>query len=494
MPHTTYAALDLGSNSFHLLICRQTEGALMVIDRLRERVQLAAGLDATERLTPESMELALGCLERFGQRLATFHPERVRVVGTSTLRRAINRDDFIARGSQLLGHPIEVVSGHEEARLVYLGVTRTLPDEGRRLVVDIGGGSTESILGTGPVVERADSLSMGCVSWSQRYFEGGKLTAKAFEEAFVAARLELGGLKRFYRELGFGLCHGSSGTINAIQAILTANGWGEHAITPDGLLRLEQTLIAAGKIEGLELPGLTRDRRDVIAGGLAILRAVFRTFRVERMIASKAALREGVVYDLMGRGALEDVREITVERMRERFHADAAQADRVEKLALALFEQLSEPWRLDPKLDADALVVAAQLHEIGKAVSFSGHHRHGAYLVAHADMPGFAQGEQAFVAALLANQRRKLAPARLADYKVSRVEEALQLTVLLRIAVALTRTRSPEPRPDVRARASGPNLHLHFPSGWLDARPLTRADLENEAKAFAGAGVTLTWS
>lgn len=494
-PEITYAAVDLGSNSFHLVICRPSGRGLLVIDRLREKVQLAAGLDATGRLTPEAMDVALRCLERFGQRLDAFHPERVRIVGTSTLRRALNRDEFLARARNVLGHPIDVVCGQEEARLVYLGVTRSLHESrGKRLVIDIGGGSTESIVGDGPVLLHADSLSMGCVSWSLRFFEGGRITAKNMEEAGVAARLELGPIKRLYRESGFETCYGSSGTINTIQQVLTANGWAEHAITREGLARLEAAIIQIGKMEALDLPGLSRDRRDTLPGGLAILKALFRSFKIERMLASKAALREGVVFDLMGRDHDDDVREVTVERMRQRFHADAAQADRVEKLALALFEQVQAGWGLDPKTDADALMVASQLHEIGKAVSFSGHHKHGAYLVANADMPGFAQGEQAFVAALLFNQRRKLNTQRLAEYGVQRTEAALKLTVVLRLAVTLTRTRSPEPRPEVIIRAEGQHVHLHFPTDWLDARPLTRADLDIESKTLAAAGFTLSWS
>lgn len=494
-PEVTYAAVDLGSNSFHMVICRPSGRGLLVIDRLRERVQLAAGLDATGRLTPAAMDVAIACLEKFGQRLDAFHPDRVRIVGTNTLRKALNRDEFLARARNVLGHPIDVVCGQEEARLVYLGVTRSLPDaRGRRLVIDIGGGSTESIIGDGPVVVQADSLGMGCVSWSLRFFEGGRITAKAMEEATVAARLELGPIKRLYREAGVESCFGSSGTINAIQQVLTANGWAEHAITREGLSKLEDAVVKIGKVEALDLPGLSRDRRDVLPGGLAVLLAVFRAFKIDRMVASKAALREGVVFDLMGRDHDDDVREVTVERMRQRFHADAAQADRVEKLAFALFEQVQGPWSLDPGPDADALTVASQLHEIGKAVSFSGHHKHGAYLVANADMPGFAQGEQAFVAALLFNQRRKLNLQKISEYGVQRVDAALKLTVLLRLAVALTRTRSPDPRPELSIRVEGNHVHLHFPDGWLDARPLTRADLEIEDKVLAAAGFTLTWS
>ncbi len=495
MPDTTYAAVDLGSNSFHLVITRADGGGLQVVDKLKERVQLAAGLDAADRLSEEAQWRALASLRRFGQRLATFSPERVRVVATSTLRRAVNQRTFLALAREALGHPIEIISGQEEARLVFLGVNRSIEDTlGRRLVVDIGGGSTECIVGEVDQVDRADSLHMGCVSWTRQFFPRGIITAEALAEATIAARLELGPVHRLYRELGWDVCYGSSGTINAVQSVITESGWGHHSIRRDSLDVLGEALLRAGHVSAIDLPGLKPERREVLVGGYAVLSGVFRALKIEEMVASKAALREGVVFDLLGRAHHDDVRERTVQRLRTRFDADAGQAARVEAVALSLLAQVGPALGLDQAESARYLRWAAQLHEIGKAVSFSGHHKHGAYLVAHADMPGFSQGEQALLAALLMGHRRKYKREQIEALGVSRFEFIERLLVVLRLAVSLNRTRNPEARPEMSLTVEGAQLTLGCPPRYLADRPLTRADLETEAKVFAGLGFVLTWA
>lgn len=495
MPDHTYAAVDLGSNSFHMKVARVHDGQIQIVDRIKERVRLAAGLDSAHRLSEESQWRALAALRRFGQRLEELAPEHVRVVGTNTLRKAINRATFLAQAEEALGHPVEVISGHEEARLVYLGVTRGIEDDGgRRLVVDIGGGSTECIVGDGDEVIRADSLYMGCVSYTQRFFANGRITAKALDEAVIATRLELGPVHRLYRDLGWAVCYGSSGTINAVQTVITENGWGDHEITKAGLDKLGAALVAAGSISNLDLPGLKPERRDVLVGGYAVLRGVFRALRIERMQASKSALREGVIVDLLGREAEQDVRERAVVRLATRFGADTDQAGRVAWMAEHLLRQAAPAWGLDADEAGRHLRWAASLHEIGKAVAFNGHHKHGAYLVAHADMPGFNQGEQALLAALVLGHRRKYKRERMTELGVRRFDYIEKLTMLLRLAVSLNRTRSPNRRPEVALRIEGDRLVLDFPERWLVERPLTRADLETEAQVFAGLGWTLAWA
>ncbi len=492
---TVVAALDLGSNSFHLVVARVIESRVHVVDKLKERVQLAAGLDEDNVLDEGAQQRALECLARFGHRLASLEPAQVRAVGTNTLRKAVNGDVFVEAAEAALGHPIEVVSGQEEARLVYVGVAGSIHEGGggRRLVVDIGGGSTECIIGVGPSLVRADSLYMGCVGYTRRFFDDGRITPKRMQRAITAARLEFGSIHRMYKGLGWAQCYGSSGTVAAIERVLTENHWSDHCITQEGLDALEAALFEAGHARDLALPGLKADRAPVLAGGYAILAAVFRSLEVERMVASTGALREGVLQDLLGRVHGGDVREETVSHMRQRYAADVAQAQRVERTALALLAQAAVAWALDVDEATRMLRWAAQLHEIGKAISYAGYHRHGAYLVQHSDMPGFSKGEKSLLAALVLAQRRKLVDARLGALVTSRQKVVRRLGTLLRIAVQLNRTRSQNPPPTVDLAVKGDTLHLIFPEVWLDERPLTRADLEEETARLAAAKMKLTW-
>ncbi len=495
MSRSTVAALDLGSNSFHLVVGHEVDGELHIVDKLKERVQLAAGLDADNLLGEEAQTRAFEALERFGQRLREVAPQQVRVVGTNTLRKATNRDAFVEQAAQVLGHPIDVVSGREEARLVYAGVVGSIHEGGggRRLVVDIGGGSTECIIGVGPSVVRADSLYMGCVEYSRRFFRDGRISAKRIGKAVTAARVECGPIHRMYKGLGWAQCYGSSGTIAAVQTVLTENGWADHEITRDGLRALEAHLLEVGDVSKFALPGLKADRVSVLPGGYTILVAVFRSFGVERMVASSGALREGVLHDLLGRAHGGDVREETVRRMRERYAADATQAEHVESVAMGLLAQAAVPWSLDVDEATRMLRWSVQLHEIGKAISYAGYHRHGAYIIENSEMPGFSRREKSLLAALVLSHRRKVTDARLRPAAGGRLELVRRLGALLRIAVQLNRTRSPNPRPPIELVVNGDHLHLSFPDKWLEDRPLTRADFEQEAALLAAAKMKLSW-
>lgn len=489
-PHTV-AAIDLGSNSFHMIVAGMRAGEPSILDRIREQVQIAAGLDDKGRLDDAAQERALGCLLRFRQRLADLRATSVRAVGTSTLRAARDRG-FLDRARDALGHPIEIISGAEEARLVYLGVAHTLADDqGSRLVVDIGGGSTECILGERFEAIEAHSMAMGCVSFSRRFFPGGVIAKDGFRQAVLATRLELRTVVRRFHDIGWTSAVGSSGTIRAVSSVLRECGWARGSITHAGLVELRRALVAARKADPAALPGLKPERASVFAGGVAVLTGVFESLGLEEMIWSSGALREGVLYDLLGRIRHEDVRERTLRALQERYHVDRAQAARVERTALRLLRQVDEAWDLRGERPAKFLAWAAQLHEVGLAVSYTHHHRHGAYLLENSDMPGFSTDDQRLLAALVGGHRRKPAEGVLADADDERRLAALRLTVLLRLAALLNRGRSPRPRPKVRLTARKKTLSVAFPPGWFASHPLTRVDLDEETRWLAGAGVTL---
>ena len=483
-------AVDLGSNSFHLLVARVANGVPTVVDRLREQVQLAAGLDEEERLTRRARQRALECLERFGERLRNLAPERVRAVATSALRVARNAREFLADAERALGHPIEVVAGREEARLIYLGVSHNLKDEpGRRLVMDIGGGSTECILGERFEPLLVDSLEMGCIGFSRRYFPGGAIRRRDYEEAVLAARLEVRGAATRFRELGWQSAVGSSGTISAVGQVLRGNGWSEGGIPLRGLARLADALVDAGHVDRLDLKGLKEERRPVLPGGVAILQALFEGFGLDRIETSYGALREGVLFDLLGRLQHEDARDRTIRAFEERYHVDRAQAGRVEKTALGFLDQVAAAWKLDREEGARFLSWAARLHEIGLVLSFEGHHRHGAYIVRNADMPGFSKDDQELLATLLGTHRRKLKRGDFRHLPARVRETAIRLAVLLRLAVRLHRSRDAKPLPQVKLAAHKGGIAVELPEGWLDRNPLTRADLEAEADRLEPLGL-----
>lgn len=491
-PPTTVAAVDLGSNSFHMVVADSVHGQLRVLDRLRERVALAEGLGEDGELSPAAVERALDCLTRFGQRLRGLPPEAVRAVGTAALRRARSSRAFLRRASAALGFAIEVVAGHEEARLIYLGVSldRAAVDE-RRLVVDIGGGSTEIIVGAGLEVLQLDSLSMGCVTWSQRFFGDGKLTREAMRAARLAAGRELLGIHARAAQLGWDVCLGASGTMQSIAGLLRRQGWSDGAITRGGLRELRRALVAAGRVEALALEGLSEDRRGVLAGGVAIASAVFKALELERMEPAAGAMREGVLHDLLGRIAHHDVREGTMRRMQSSWHVDIDHAARVEASAMALLEEVAASWDLAHPEQAHALSWAARLHELGLVVAWSGHHKHGAYITANADMPGFSRQDQELLAALIGAHRRRFAREPFDALGEELGPRARRLAVLLRLAVLFNRGRETT-LPDLpHVEAKGERLTLRFPHGWLNRHPLTRADLEAEAVATAAAGVEL---
>ncbi len=488
------AAVDLGSNSFHMVVARYSHGQLVILDRLREMVRLAAGLGDSGRLDDAATDRALRCLERFGQRLRAMQADSVRVVGTNALRRARRKRWFLERARAALGHPIEIISGLEEARLIWAGVAHTSPmSPDKRLVIDIGGGSTELVIGEGFNPILLESLSVGCVGLTSLYFEDGKISEKRFERARTAVRLELEPVQAAYRKLGWLDAFGSSGTVHVIGDVLRRLDPDESRITLANLRKLADSVVAAGHVDDLDLPEVDAERAPVFPSGLAILVEIVDSLGVERLRVAEGAMREGLLYDLVGRFTDEDARVRSVRAMEGRYHVDTVQADRVEATAVALLEQVQSAWDLEDALAELALRWAARLHETGLDIGHSKYHRHSAYLLEHADMPGFPREEQLLLAALVGGHRRQLALDALEDLLPPWDRQAEYLIVLLRLAVLLHRGRSPQPLPDVKLRVKGRNLTLELPARWMKEHPLTLEDLEQERLYLKDAGFRLSY-
>ncbi|MGB5210881.1 MAG: Ppx/GppA phosphatase family protein [Gammaproteobacteria bacterium] len=491
-PGEVIAAVDLGSNSFHMILARLDGGQLLILDRLREMVRLGAGLERGGTLSDAATARALSCLRRFSERLGDMRAGSVRAVGTNTLRRTKDRGAFLGQAEAALGHPIEVISGVEEARLVYLGAAHSLPMEsGDRLVVDIGGGSTEMIIGGDYSPRTLESLYMGCVSVSRKFFSGGRVTRGRFRKARLAARQELEPVQARFRGGGWVRAYGTSGTIRATARQLAGDGNPSGIITRDGLEQIFERLIDCHDMAVKRPPGLGEQRGPVYPGGLAILIEIFDALGIESMMAADGALREGLLFDLLGRLTDRDARERSVDSMARRFHADIDQGARVSGTAMRFLAQARESWELDGSMPRRLLGWAAQLHEIGLDIAHARHQFHAAYLLQNADMAGFSTGEQQLLAALVGNHRRRIRNHYLQGLPTGWASRARRLLVLLRLAVVLNRGRAGDILPEISLRAGGDRLKLQFPDGWIDEHPLTKADLEQEAVYLRALGVKL---
>ncbi|HMU86617.1 MAG TPA: exopolyphosphatase, partial [Agitococcus sp.] len=475
------AAIDLGSNSFHLAIARLDHGEVRRIDSLSEKVQLGAGFDKDKNLTPEAQARALACLARFAQRLQAIPLRYLRIVATNALRQANNSAQFIEQAEHILKKRIEIVAGREEARLIYLGVSHTLAEEGRRLVVDIGGGSTEFIIGENFEPLATESLQMGCVAYTQRFFADGSISAKALDKAIMAARQEVMAIANAYRDLGWHSVVGSSGTIKATRQILAQNGWAspEGFITKEGLAKVRDVVLACKHVSELNVVGLKDDRRAILPAGYAIIQAVFDELNLETMNYSDGALREGVLYDMLGRFSHEDIRDRSANALMARYHVDTAQAKRVAQTAENFYQQLHSSLTIDEE-DEDLLRRAALLHEIGLAISHSSYHKHGAYLLQYSDVAGFSQAEQERLALLVACHRRKIRNEQKVQLMSKGGTSLFNIAVILRLAALVHHSRSPEPLPDLKLSSDGLHFIMQFPDGWLASHPLTAADIEEE--------------
>ncbi|WP_298825298.1 exopolyphosphatase [uncultured Piscinibacter sp.] len=483
------AAIDMGSNSFRLEIGQIHQGRYRRVDYLKETVRLGAGLDANGLLTEEAATRGLACLARFAQRLKGYAPQQIRAVATQTLREARNRDAFLARAQTVLGRPIEVISGREEARLIFAGVARLQPSNAPRLVVDIGGRSTEMIIGQGRKSLRAESFQVGSVSLSMRYFGEGRFTEAAFRAAQVAAGAELEEALEPFAPAHWREALGSSGTVGAVSQLLAASGITDGRITPKGLRWLIERCLQAGRTDRLDLPGLKEDRRSVIAGGIAILYTLAAHFGIDALQPARGALRQGVIFDLDERlyaTAMpqdgHDIRDATVRELQRRFMVDVQQAKRVSCIAETLYDQVQ------PRAGREArreLLWACALHEMGMMVSHHDHHRHSAYLLAHVDAPGFSQSQQRRVGELVLGQRGGLRKV-----EAGLTQETFAWQVLcLRLAIIKCHARG-EVRSDALALArNGTQARVDFSADWAASHPRTLFLLQEEVQAWARGGV-----
>jgi len=480
------AAVDLGSNSFRLQVARVVDDQLYMLDGLREAVRLAAGMDEDKILNQEAQQRGLSCLQKFGERLRGLPPGAVRAVGTNSLRVAKNAPEFLKLAEVALGFPIEVISGRDEARLIYLGVAQGLPrTEERIMVMDIGGGSTEFIIGRSLQPTRLESLYMGCVSYSARYFADGKISKSNLKQAEFAARNELQTIVADYTGEHWDVALGSSGSARVISDILEQNGYSDGGITREGLEKLRAQLLKAGDVNKLDLPGLKPDRVPVLPGGFAIMYAAFCELGIGRMRPALGALREGVLYDLHGRFTHNDMREATVQQFMRRYHVAEQQAKRVADLSVSLARQFLA-GQLDDSI-RQYLQWAARLHEIGISVAHSGYHKHTAYFLANADMPGFSRKEQARLSLLTLAHRGGLAKLR----DQLREPQDLALVMALRLATLFCRNRSAASLPELQGKFSGTKFHLMLEKGWLTQNPLTETALQDEAKQWKALDVSV---
>ncbi len=488
------AAIDLGSNSFHLLVARPMDKSIQMIDQDKEMVRLAAGLQADKSIDSETRERALECLSRFGQRIRHISPDAIRIVGTNTLRAARKNKKFIKQAQLLLGHEIEIISGIEEARLIYLGVAHSIAsDNGRRMVVDIGGGSTEIIVGERFEPLRMESLYIGCVSITRRYFPDGNVSARQVGRARLAALRELEPHIKLFQKLGWTDSIGASGTVRAVESVARANGWANGDITAAALTNIIQSYVHAGSLDAVDLAGLKVERSPVFLGGVIILAAVIEAFDIQSMMVSSGALREGLLYDLIGRSQEKSTRQQAVTDLLRRCRLDKAHARRVEKTATALWAQVAADNALSGSDCQKMLGWAARLHELGLSIAHSQHHKHAGYFLRHADLSGFSWQEQQVLAAIVQAHRRSFPYDLFAGLPRVWREKAMQLALLLRLAVILHRSRSTAGVSVPDCQLTEKTLRLTFSRKWLQQHPLSLADFEEEARLLAKRDIEFTF-
>lgn len=488
--HQLIAAVDLGSNSFRLQVGRCVNDQIYPLDGLKESVRLAAGLSEDRYLDQASQQRALLALSRFNERLRGFAPDSVRAVATNTLRVAKNAPEFLVRAEAVLGFPIEVIAGREEARLIYVGVAHTLSDPHRQqLVMDIGGGSTEFIIGKSFESLELESLYMGCVSYSLRYFPEGRVDKRGFREAELAARQEIQAIAYRYREVGWQDAVGSSGSARAILDVLEQNGFTREGITREGIETFKNALFKAGSVHHLDLAGLKPDRLPVLPGGLAIMSAAFKEFDLERMGFAEGALRQGVLYDLLGRYHHHDLRDATVQAFAQRYAVDQRHAEGLVVTALHLLGQVHPEARDPDHPDHRFLRWSGMLHEVGISVAHASYHKHSAYILGNADMPGFSRMDQGRLARLVLAHRGKLE-------RVAGLDPASPdwlLIACLRLAWVLHRARNHQSTPPVAlALGEDGSMIFHADAQWLHLHPLTAAALIDEERQWRNVGRRLT--
>jgi len=481
------AAIDLGSNSFHMIVARWDNGQLSLLDRLREPVRMGFGLEDDGSLSDDARERALACLERFGECLRGYPSRNVRIVGTKTLRSIKDARHFLAEAQARLGHPVEIISGDEEARLIYLGVAHCIaPTKGKRILMDIGGGSTEIILGDGMTPLLKESLNMGCIAITKKFFNDGRVTEKLVTKALIACLQELEPVKDAFIEMGWQEVLGASGTIKAVAKVCEEQGWSKGEITLDSLEKILGLYLKQGNLN-LRLEGLSDDRQPVFLGGVITLTALFDALNLTSMVAADWALREGLLFDVKGRMENHDIRQASVDALAQRFHVNMDKAKAVEKTALHLLKQVKQEWQLTSS-DAEKLLGwAARLYQVGLDIAHSDYHKHGAYIVQHVDLAGCSRVEQTQLSALVLAHRKRFP---IKQFPMESLD-VVRLAILLRIAVIFHRGRIKDGLPDIKIQPDNKKIQLRLPTKWLEVHPLTHADLETEQRYLADIGYFL---
>jgi len=489
------AAVDLGSNSFHMIVCSLKDGKLQTIDRLKEMVRLASGLDKDNNLNTKTQTRALVCLERFGQRMRNFPSNSVRIVGTNTLRMAKNSRQFLVKAEAALGHPIHIISGIEEARLIYQGVAHSLSSNAKlRFVMDIGGGSTEYIIGHDDVPQIKESLNMGCVTVSNKFFKKGLLSKEAFKQAVFFAEQKLDPYQNRFSYTQWNEAIGASGSLKAIGKVIAAKEWSNNGITLNGLEKLVTHINACKHIDELKLPELTDERLPVFVGGVAIIYATFKCLNIQQMTISDGALREGLIDDLLGRIYNHDTRSETVATLATHYHVDKNHAENIKQSVYNMLQQLDSNQTQDDKQNmAQFLMWAAQLHEIGHDIAHSAYHKHGAYIIQNADLAGFSRQDQVLLATLIRLHRKKFTQSYFKELPKPWNNYAPILTIILRLAIVLHRNRHALTLPKFEFSIDKKHIQLHFPKSWLAKSPLTHADLQLEANYLENSGFKLSY-
>lgn len=476
------AAIDLGSNSFHMVIARIVNGALQVLGRLKQRVHLADGLDSNNMLSEEAMERGIACLALFAERLQGFPAENVCIVGTHSLRQAANAEEFLKRAAKVIPYPIEIISGHEEARLIFMGVAHTQPEKGRKLVIDIGGGSTEMVIGEDFDPLLVESRRMGCVSFARQFFQNGTISKDNFQRARLAAAQKLENMAWQYRIQGWQAALGASGSIKAAHEVLIALGEKDGLITPERLELLRSEVLKYKRFSELTLPGLSEDRQAVFVPGLSILCGVFDALAIKQLRLSDGALREGVLYEMEGRFRHQDIRSRTARSLAEHYNIDREQAQRV----LSTVQQLYAQWMaqnsklVHPQLEA-LLNWAAMLHEVGLSINHSGMHRHSAYILQNTNLPGFNQEQQLLLATLVRFHRKGVKLDELPRLTLFKKKQYIPLIQILRLATLLNNQRQSTTTPEsLELETDGFHWILRFPKGYLQQNNLVQLDVEKE--------------
>lgn len=492
-PPREFAAIDLGSNSFHMIVARIVNGSIQVLSRIKRRVRLAEGLDENRILDQAAIERGVACLGLFAKRLKGFAPENVKVVGTYTLRRALNNQDFLEQAAKVFPYPINIITGQEEARLIYSGVSHTQAEQGRKLVVDIGGGSTEMSIGDGFFPLRAESRHMGCVSFAKRFFPNGELSRERFEQAHQTAMDKIEDLGCEYRELGWQNVFGSSGTIKTVSKVLSVNGYRDGVITESRLLKLVDDCLQFDNLKSIHLKGLLEERADILVPGLAILLALFRTFHIHSMRYSDGALREGVMYGLDDVFQVNNIRQRTAEALAVQFNIDSEQANRVRDTALSLFEQVNQ-WknRKQHKELRSMLKWASLLHEVGLTINHNNAHRHSAYIIANRDLPGFDYEQQHLLALLMRFHLKGFKRSDIRSTNRYQYRDILTLLRLFRLAVLINKARQAANSPEkMQLQIDKNHWRLSFDSEFLSRNPLVQADLIDESNTLSALELVL---